>query len=267
MPSGSDRLRRKWAAGAAAFGPFVTLPAPGLVEIFAHAGFDLVVVDLEHAAIGIETAENMIRAADASGISSAVRVMANTPDQIAAALDLGADAVVVPHVSTEADAASAVDAARFAPRGSRGVAPFARSARYSAAMGDDFYRDANEAVIVNLLLEGPDAIEIVDALFEMPGIDVISLAPFDLSQALGVTGQIDHPLVVDTVAEVCRKAQARDKVICFFVAEPAAAGPWLRLGVRWLTATVDSHMIYTAARDWVIGLGQQVSQVTGASRF
>jgi 4-hydroxy-2-oxoheptanedioate aldolase len=261
--SGSVRLKKKWAAGEVAFGPFVSLPAPGLVEIFAHAGFDLVVVDFEHGPINIETAENMIRAANASGIAAAIRVMSNQPEQIAAALDLGADAVVVPHITCEADAAAAVDAARFAPAGSRGVAPFGRSASYSAAMNDGFYEEANEAVIVNVLLEGPEAIENLDPLLEMPGLEVISLAPFDLSQALGVTGQIDHPLVVETVAEACRKAQGHGKVICFFVAEPSAAGPWLELGVQWLTATVDAHMIYTAARRFVVELHEQVSQFGG----
>jgi 4-hydroxy-2-oxoheptanedioate aldolase len=260
--SGSFALKAKWASGEATFGPFVSLPAAGLVEIFAHAGFDLVVVDLEHGPINVETAENMIRAANASGIASAIRVMANQPEQISAALDLGADAVVVSHITCEADAAAAVDAARFAPAGSRGVAPFGRSASYSAAMNDGFYEDANEAVIVNVLLEGPEAIENLDPLLEMPGLDVISLAPFDLSQALGVTGQIDHPLVVQTVAEACRKAH---KVICFFVGEPSAAGSWLELGVRWLTATVDAHLIYTAARRFVIELHEQASQVGGAS--
>ena len=265
MHSGSVRLKSKWEAGEAVFGPFVSLPAPGLVEIFAHAGFDLVVVDFEHGPINVETAENMVRAANASRIASAIRVLANTPEHIAAALDLGTDAVVVPHITCEADAAAAVDAARFAPAGSRGVAPFGRAASYSAKMDDGFYDDANEAVIVNVLLEGPDAIDNLDPLLEMPGLDVISLAPFDLSQALGVTGQIDHPLVVETVAEACRKAQGHGKVICFFADEPSAAGPWLERGVRWLTATVDAHMIYTAARRFVVELHEQASQAGGVS--
>jgi 4-hydroxy-2-oxoheptanedioate aldolase len=259
--AGSVHLKRKWSAGEAVFGPVVQLPAPGLVEIFALAGFDLVVVDLEHGPLNLETAENMIRAANASGIAAAVRVLANQPEHIAAALSLGADVVLVPHVTSEADAAAAVAAARFAPAGSRGVCPFVRAASYSATKDDGYYRDANDAVIVNVLLEGVDALANLDALLEMPGLDVISLAPFDLSQSLGVTGEIDHPLVVAAVEDACRRAEGHGKVVCFVVEEPSAARPWLELGVKWITATVDTQMIYAAARNFATELNRQMNQL------
>jgi 4-hydroxy-2-oxoheptanedioate aldolase len=245
------------------FGPFVQLPAPGLVEIFAHAGFDLVVIDLEYGPINLETAENMVRAANAAGVASAVRVIANTPEHISAALSLGIDAVVVPQVSSEAEAVAAVQAARFAPHGSRGVCPFVRAASYSAAKDDGFYEQANDAVIVNVLLEGVEALANLDRLLEIPGLDAISLAPFDLSQSLGVTGQIDHPLVVDAVQDACRRAEGHGKVICFVVQEPQAAGPWLARGVKWLTASVDTQLIYAAAHRFAAGLHAEMTGLSG----
>jgi 4-hydroxy-2-oxoheptanedioate aldolase len=254
MHTGSARLKAKWAAGEAVFGPFMELPSPGLVEIFAHAGFDLVVIDLEYGPFSLETTENMVRAAQASGIASAIRVIANQPELISSALSLGADAVVVPHVTSAADARAAVQAARFAPAGSRGVNPFTRAASYSATKDDGFYEAANAAVIVNVLLEGVDAIGNLDEILSVSGLDVVSLAPFDLSQSLGVTGQIDHPVIVDAVVDACRKARDADTVICFIAADPSEAPRWLEMGVRWLTTSVDTDLIYRAAKAFVSSL-------------
>jgi 4-hydroxy-2-oxoheptanedioate aldolase len=250
MNEGAHKLRAKWAAGETVFGPFVQTPAPGMVEIFGFAGFDLCVVDLEHGPIDLQTAENMIRAAEARGIASGVRVAANRPETIGAALALGADAVLVPHVVGVEQARAAVDAARFAPLGSRGVCPFVRSASYSKTKDTGYYEAANDAVIVMVLLEGTDALENLDALFQVEGLDVVAPAPYDLSQSLGVTGQIDHPLVLEALTDACERAKRFGKQICFFVEDPADAQRFVDMGIGWITCSVDTHIITKAAERW-----------------
>ncbi len=119
----AETLRSKWANDLPVFGPFVQLPAPGEVEIFAHAGFDLVNIDLEHGTIDLETAENMVRAAHVHGIAPMVRVLANRPELITAALNIGAAGVLVPHVSSVEEATAAVEATKFGPFGSGSPRP------------------------------------------------------------------------------------------------------------------------------------------------
>jgi len=251
MHEGAAALKAKWAGGEAVVGPLIQLPAPGLVEIFGAAGFDFAVADLEHGALNLETTEHMMRAAAAAGITSGIRVPSNTPEHISTALNLGADLIIVPHVDGVAAAEAAVAAAKFAPQGMRGVCPFVRAATYSATKDSGFYADANASTIVNVLLEGTDAVAELDGILEVPGVDVISLAPYDLSQALGVTGQTQHPLVIDLVADACRRAEGHGKVIGFFAEEPATAAEWIGRGVRWMTSSVETQIIYAAAKRWL----------------
>ncbi|QEC50421.1 aldolase [Baekduia soli] len=248
MHADAHKIREKWAAGEAVAGPFVQLPAPGLVEIFALAGYDFVVVDLEHGAFGIEVAENMMRAAHGRGIPAMSRVLANRPELICAVLNVGAAGVLVPHVDTPDEARAAVRAARFAPRGARGLCPFVRSADYSAAKGPDYYAEASEAVIVGILLEGRSAYESIDEILAIDGLDVVMIAPYDLSQSLGVPGEVDHPSVRETFQDVCARAATTGKTVGIFTEGAEKAAEWVRLGARMIGADVDSQILWHAAR-------------------
>jgi 4-hydroxy-2-oxoheptanedioate aldolase len=249
MHADAHRLREKWAAGEAVAGPFVQLPAPGVVEIFALAGFDFVVVDLEHGAFGIETAENMFRAAHGREMPAICRVLANSPALICAALNVGAAGNLVPHVDTAAEARAAVLAARFAPAGSRGLCPFVRSADYSAAKGPSYYAEASEAVIVGILLEGRSAYEQLDEILAIDGLDVVMVAPYDLSQSLGVPGEVDHPSVLEAFQDTCARAATSGKIVGIFSdGGPERHARWVRLGARMIGADVDSQLLWHTAR-------------------
>lgn len=241
-------LRSKWANDLPVFGPFVQLPAVGEVEIFAHAGFDLVNIDLEHGAINLETAENMTRAANAHDIAPMIRVLANRPELITAALNIGAAGVLVPHVASMEEAQAAVAATKFGPTGTRGVCPFVRSAGYSALKETGYYDLANEGVITCVMLEGSTGLGDLDRILDVPELDVVFVGPYDLSQSLGVTGQIMHQKVVGAVEDACAKAARHGKVIGLFVEQPELAAEWVRRGVRYVGLDVDAQILYRASK-------------------
>jgi 4-hydroxy-2-oxoheptanedioate aldolase len=251
MHGDASKIRAKWAAEEAVYGPFVQLPAPGEVEIFALAGYDFVIVDLEHGLINLETAESMMRAAHARGAVPFARVLANRPELVGQALNIGAAGILAPHVDTPEEAEQLVRAARFAPRGSRGLCPFVRSADYSAAKGPAYYEEASAAVICGALLEGREAYERIDEFLAVDGLDLLMIAPYDLSQSLGVPGEIDHPSVIDRVEEICARTAGTGKVVGMFAEEPEKSGAWVRLGVRYIGADVDSQIILRAGRERV----------------
>ena len=251
------KIREKWAAGEAVIGPFVQMSAPGEVEIFAVAGYDFVIVDLEHGNINLETAEGMMRAADSRGAVPFARVLANRPELICQALNIGAAGILVPHVDSPDEARDVVQAALFGPEGMRGVCPFVRSADYSANKGPEYYVDSNEAVVTGILLEGRAAYEAIDEFLQIDGLDLIMIAPYDLSQSLGVPGDIYHPTVVAAVEDVCKRASTTGKVIGMFAEEPERAGQWVALGARYIGADVDSQILLRASRE-------RVSQYRGA---
>ncbi|MBS1891984.1 MAG: aldolase [Actinobacteria bacterium] len=245
------KIREKWAADETVYGPFVQLSAPGELEIFALAGYDFAIVDLEHGLINLETAESMMRASHARGAVPFARVLANRPELIAQALNIGAAGILAPHVDTPEEADALVRAARFAPRGSRGLCPFVRSADYSAAKGPAYYEEASELVICGALLEGREAYERIDEFIEVEGLDLLMIAPYDLSQSLGVPGEIGHPSVIDRVEEICARVKGTGKVVGMFAEEPEKSGEWVRLGVRYIGADVDSQILLRAARERV----------------
>jgi 4-hydroxy-2-oxoheptanedioate aldolase len=245
----ATKIREKWAADEAVYGPFVQLPSPGELEIFALAGYDFAIVDLEHGLIDLETAESMMRASHARGAVPFARVLANRPELIAQALNIGAAGILAPHVDTPEEADALVRAARFAPRGSRGLCPFVRSADYSAAKGPAYYEEASELVICGALLEGREAYERIDEFIAIEGLDLLMIAPYDLSQSLGVPGEIAHSSVIERVEEICARVKGTGKVVGMFAEEPEKSGEWVRLGVRYIGADVDSQILLRAARE------------------
>jgi len=251
MHRDARKMREKWAAGEAVIGPFIQMPAVGEAEIFALAGFDFSIVDLEHGAIDVETAENMLRAAHTRGAVPFARVLANRPELIAQALNLGAAGVIVPHVDSPEEAREVVHSARYAPRGARGLCPFVRSADYSAAKGPEYYEEASQDVITGILLEGREAYEAIDEFFAIEGLDLIKIAPYDLSQSFGVPGDIYNPIVVKAVEEICAKVEGSEKVVGTFAEEPERAATWVAAGARFISTDVDSQILYRASRELV----------------
>jgi 4-hydroxy-2-oxoheptanedioate aldolase len=240
-------LRAKWARDEAVVGPVVQLAAPAVVEIMAVAGFDFVMSDLEHGRYGIGTAEEMVRAADARSISAVVRVQANRPELIAAALECGAACVLVPHVESVQEARDAVSAMRFHPQGTRGLSPTARSADYSAAAGGASLTRANESVIAGVLVEGEEGYAELDGMLELDGLDLIMVAPYDLSQSLGRPGEVTHPEVIATVQDICARVIDAGKIVGMFTADPRAGAGWIAQGVRFLILDIDIQLLYRAA--------------------
>jgi 4-hydroxy-2-oxoheptanedioate aldolase len=251
MYQDAHKIRQKWAAGQAVIGPFVQLPAPGEAEIFGLAGFDFVIIDLEHGTINLETAESMMRAAHARGAVPFARVLANRPELIGAALNIGAAGILVPHVDTPDEARAVVHAARFGPQGARGLCPFVRSADYSGAKGPAYYAESNDAVITGILLEGRGAYEAIDEFLEIDGLDLIKIAPYDLSQSLGVPGDVYHPSVIAAIEDVCARAATTGKIIGVFAEEPVRAAEWVGRGARFIGTDVDSQIVLRAGRDLI----------------
>jgi len=243
-------LRLMWKEGVATFGPFVQLPWPGIPEILAHAGWDFFIIDLEHGPIDIETAENMVRAGDAAGITPIVRVLRSTPYLIAQALNTGAIGVHVPHISTKEEAEEAAISTRFHPLGERGVCPFVRAARYSADKAS-YYQRANAETILILAIEGTEGIENLEKILTVKGIDSIFVGPYDLSQSLGVPGQVKHDRVIEKIREICETSRKAGVAVGLFVETAEDARFWVEQGIRYCCLDVDAAIFYKAAKTYM----------------
>jgi 2-keto-3-deoxy-L-rhamnonate aldolase RhmA len=232
-----DRLR---GPGRPVLATFVIVPRVEIVELAAVAGFDAVILDQEHGPLAIAELPSLVACAQGSGIAALVRVPECRAKAIEAALDVGADGVLVPHVSSGAAAGEAVAASRFAPEGRRGANPWVRAARYGAAA--DFAKAANERCACVAMVEGRAGIDAVDEILATPGLDAIFMGPVDLSHALGVPGETEHALVVETVADLVERGRAVGVATAVFAPTPEAARRWLDLGVRLVALSVDTAL-------------------------
>ena len=229
-----NRLKAKLLAGEPAFGCSIMIPSPQMVEMVAHAGFDWVLIDLEHGTITLETAELMIMAAEASGITPIARPRSNRKADISSIMDRGAMGVQVPHVNCAADARNAVSAVRFGPGDNRGLAAGTRPDSYGLSKSmNEFVTESNAQTLVCVQLEHAAAIENADEILAVEGVDVFFIGPSDLSQSMGHPGDPKAEPVARAIEGTLAKITAAGKI----PGMPAAAGnvgAVLDAGVRYI---------------------------------
>ena len=184
-----------------------SIPSALVTQAMAAAGADAIIVDLEHGAVDFETLHAMMAATAGTECSPLVRVTSIDEAQVKRVLDLGAEGVLFPMIRTADDAKRAVASLRYPPNGTRGFGPFA--AHSAAGTGLMDYKDTVDGTLFCcLLLETKDAVENVEAICAVPGIDMIIPAQFDLSTDLGISGQFDHPVFLEALGKVEAAAKA-----------------------------------------------------------
>jgi 4-hydroxy-2-oxoheptanedioate aldolase len=238
--------------GPAIVATFVLVPRIEVVELLAGAGFDAVVLDLEHGPYSIESLPPLVAASRSAEVACLVRVTGNSAQEIGSVLDIGVDGIVVPHIQSEASAAAVVDAARFAPEGRRGANPYVRAARYSA--DETYLTTANASTVAIGMVEGTEGLEAVESILGVKGLDAILLGPVDMSMALGVPGLPEHPTVVASITGIVEQARARGVATGVFAPTAEAAARWLSLGVRFVALSVDTALMLTGFRDALAAL-------------
>lgn len=226
-------------------GPFSKTNDPAFVEIMGHAKFDFVILDLEHGPNSVQSLQNVIRGAEIANILPIVRVKENDSSIIGEVLDIGAAGIQVPQIESAEQAREVIRRARFAPAGTRGVCRFVRAADYSSMDRFDYFKKANEAIII-LQIEGQQAIQQLDAILDVEGIDIIFIGPYDLSQSVGVPGQVDNPIVIEKMMQIIETCNRRGIAVGTFVDNIQNARKWRDIGVKYISYSVDTGIFYEA---------------------
>lgn len=243
-----ENFRNKLQNDECVYGVFMKTGDPMFVEAASLGGFDFVILDTEHGPVSIENQQNNIRAAEARGAVPIIRLKASGENTIGKALDIGAYGIQVPQINSAADAEKIVKFAKFYPYGMRGVCRFVRAADYSAMDRYEYFENSKNILII-LQLEGVKAIENLDEILEVEGVDILFIGPYDLSQSLGIPGQVNNPLVVEEMKKIVERARKKNKVIGTFVDTPEDLIMWRNLGVKYLSYSVDVGIFLDACRD------------------
>lgn len=241
-------LREKINANALTLGSWITLGHPAIAEIMAMAGFDWLVVDLEHSVISIDTAGDLIRTIDLCGVAPLVRLTSNDPDQIKRVMDAGVHGIIVPMVNSPSDAARAVAATRYAPRGIRGVG-LARAQGYGVKF-QDYLKWQNDGPVVIVQIEHKDAITQLDAILKVPGVDGFIIGPYDLSCSMGIPGQFEDAHFISAMTHIRETGKRLGCPAGLHIVEPdlQRLEQTIREGYTFIAYSVDIRMLDVSAR-------------------
>ncbi|MFG2136430.1 HpcH/HpaI aldolase/citrate lyase family protein [Streptomyces sp. NPDC048650] len=242
-----NEVRRRLAAGEEVTGLFSTLPEPSMIEMIGCAGYDFVILDTEHTLVDPQRLENLIRAAEATGLTPFVRVPEGDPGAVLRALDAGAMGIVVPHVRTRADVDAAVRAARYAPEGMRSLNG-GRGPGFGRIELTEYIRRANAEIMLVPLIEDAEGVAAIDEILAPGGVDLVLPGPGDLSQSYGVPWQVRHPRVQEAVRTL-RASCARHSVpFCAMSTTPERRAEWRADGVRAFVVGEDRDVTARALR-------------------
>lgn len=247
-------LRTRLAAGQPQFGCWLSLASPAAAEALSFAGFDFLVVDLEHSPADTMDAIGLLQAIDNGTAAPVVRVTENRPALVKRAMDAGAPNVIFPSVNDATEARCAASAMRYpqviggrANGGQRGVAGVVRAARYGFDAG--YVAGANDAAFTIVQIETAAGLANVGSIAAVEGVDAIFVGPADLAANLGHLGRSDHPEVQNAIARILQVARASGKAAGTFALTAEAARAAAAQGFALIAVAADIVWLTRGARD------------------
>ena len=231
----------------ACLGIFSKTTDSNLVEALGYSGLDFIILDQEHGTVTLEILDNHVRAAKISNLFPIVRVKGVDAHAIGAALDTGALGVQIPNIVTAEQAKYAVQAARFYPKGMRGVCRFVNAAQFGTQPKEQYFEQANQSVVI-LQVEGVEGIQNLDAILEVPGFDILFIGPYDLSQSIGKPGQVDSPEVLSLMQQIADKAKAKGILLGAFSDTLTRNQSLRNEGFNYIAYSVDLSIFVDACK-------------------
>lgn len=241
-------LKKKLQARQLTVGSWITLGHPAIAEIFAKAGFDWLVVDLEHSTISMEQAGDLIRVIDLAGSAPLVRLTSNDAEQIKRVMDAGAHGIVVPMVNSREEAEQAVAATRYAPDGVRGVG-LARAQGYGVSFKEYLAWQKSDPVVI-VQIEHEKALGNLEEILSVPGVDGFIIGPYDLSCSMGMPGEFERPEFAEAMEFIRSVGQKMESPGGLHIVEPdlQRLQQTIEEGYRFIAYSVDIRMLDVSAR-------------------
>jgi len=259
-------IKTQLKQGKVVIGTWCTIPSASVINVIAAAGLDFVIIDMEHGPHSFQTVENMIRAAEIEDCAPLVRAAKNDGALILNALDIGAHGVVIPHIESRVDAELAISHAKYYPLGNRGFSPFTRAGNYSLYNVQNHSELQNKQTLVMLVLEGKKGIANLDDILTIESIkdkvDVIYIGAYDLSQAVGFPGQVDHPEVRKHLEMCIKKIRNHGIAAGGYVAKNTTDISWMcDMGMQFITLLPDCTILFHAFESLYDGFNEIISRL------
>lgn len=255
-----NSLKEKLENKEAVFGTWIMTNSLDNAEILSHSKADFIMIDAEHGSMDIETAGRMISIISGSQVIPLLRVPWNDLSQIKRGLDTGAAGIMIPMVNSKDEAERAVKLCKYPPVGVRGIGA-GRAVLFGADSEEysDYYEQANNEVLVIVQIEHFTAVENIDEILSVPGIDIAFVGPYDLSTTMGLQGQLNHPDLLKNcqkVVDACHKYGVTPGIMTW----SGGMEQHLQLGFRFLLGGIDGAILFKGVKDLLYEFNNSVSQ-------
>lgn len=243
-------LKKRIKQGETVNGCWLNLGSSVTAEIVGLAGFDWVLIDLEHGAGEEKDVLVQLQALEHTNTAAIVRVESSEKQRIHRVLDVGAEGIMCPHVDNADEARKVVNGLRYPPGGSRGVAKMVRTTGFGRNF-DEYYSTANDNILGVVQIETAEALEQLDQIAELDGVDVLFIGPADLTMSMGIFGQFDHPRFKDAVKATVNAAQKAGKATGILFFNPDDYTRYHEMGIRMIACGADATFVADGARNMV----------------
>ena len=245
-----NKLKEKLKKGTKPIGTFFELGSPSVVEALGRTGLDFIILDNEHGPFEAESSRDFVRAAENAGLTAIARVREVSRPAILKLLDVGVQGLIIPDIHTIAQVQEIVDYAKYFPLGKRGFCPSRKDGWGFDPMAQQSVSDQmkywNEQVLVIPQCETVGALESIENIVRMAGVDGVFIGPFDLSISMGIPGQFDHPTFIAALEKVQKSCKDAGKFCMIFAGTPAAVAERLQQGYDAVAYGLDASVLISA---------------------
>lgn len=241
-------LKSRLQAGQTVHGCWLNMGSPLSAEMVSHAGFDWVLIDLEHGAGSEQTLIPELQALAASSVAPLVRVESFQQARVQRVLDSGVQGLMFPRIRSAAEAQEAISNMYYPPRGRRGLTTMSRANQFGKNF-ETYFAESEKDLLGIIQIETKECLDELDAIAAIDGVDILFLGPADLSLALGVLHQWDHPLFVEAVQATGAAARKAGKAAGILFPSPDQYDFYYQAGFRFIACGSDSHFLKGAALD------------------
>ncbi len=253
----SNAVKEKIDSGKTVIGTWMQIPSGDIAEIISRAGFDFCIADIEHTQISNESCVNIFRGLNEKCTAGA-RVSVNDVMEIRKPLDLGAKIIIVPLVNNKEEAEKAVRSAKYPNQGVRGFA-FCRANNWGADF-DEYVKQANDDVLLFVMIESVDAVNNIDEILSVDGLDGVLIGPYDLSGSFGLVGQTDCEQVRKSITKVVSACKAHNKIAGQHIVDPnpQKVKDAIKQGYRFIPVGIDALYLIKSMQSTVENINKEI---------
>jgi 4-hydroxy-2-oxoheptanedioate aldolase len=238
-----NMLKRKLKEGKTVFGTWSMTGSTTVIEVIGNTGLDFIILDMEHGSMSFETVENMVRAAECVGCQPIIRVSNADESNILRALETGSQAIMVPHISTPEQAARVVSACKYTPEGTRGLSPYTRNHNFTHENLPESMKHNNNNIFVGVLVEGKEGIANLESIAAVQGLDLIYTGIYDLSQSIGLPGELNHPKVLEIQKKCVEVLKEKGLAAGSFAKDEEYIKTLLKNNFQFIAYSVDAFVL------------------------